>query len=414
MQYSPVRKGRGFLWPRASTHFTIFNKNSKSLPLIEHLPSKLPELQSSIFTVVGKWAHRHQALNLSQGFPNFGADPKLLDLVSKAMKAGYNQYAPMEGIYSLREVICEKIKHLYGKAYDPDKEITMVAGATQGIFTAITSVVHKGDEVIVFKPAYDCYEPAIELNGGSVVPLQMKGKEYRIDWNEFRAAITGKTRLVIINSPHNPTGNILSENDLEELSESLKNTDIMVLSDEVYEPMVFDGEVHRSVSRYPGLAERSFVMASFGKTFHVTGWKMGYCVAPAPLMKEFRKVHEFNVYAINHPIQRALAEYLAEPDHYLGLPELFQKKRDMFLEAIRPSRFSFTPSKGTYFQLLDYSRITAEGDVDFSRRLIEERGIASIPVSVFNLGNLDQKHLRFCFAKTDDTLLKAAEILNVI
>ncbi|NER09852.1 aminotransferase class I/II-fold pyridoxal phosphate-dependent enzyme [Muriicola jejuensis] len=381
---------------------------------MESLPSKLPDIQSSIFTVIGKWANEHKALNLSQGFPNFGADPKLLELVAEAMKAGYNQYAPMEGIYSLREVISEKIHALYGKSYDPDKEITLVAGATQGIFTAITAVVHKGDEVIVFKPAYDCYEPAITLNGGITVPLQMKGREYRIDWEEFRSAITEKTRLVIINSPHNPTGTVLSDNDMKELSAALSGTDVLVLSDEVYEHMVFDGEGQRSVSKYPGLAERSFAMASFGKTFHVTGWKMGYCVAPAYLMKEFRKVHEFNVYAINHPIQRALAQYLSEPKHYLNLSDFFQRKRDLFLEAIAPSRFSFTPSKGTYFQLLDYSGITDEGDVEFARRLIQEKGIASIPISVFNLGNLDQNQLRFCFAKTDDTLYKAAEILNAI
>ncbi len=378
------------------------------------LSSKLPNIQSSIFTVVGKWAHQHKALNLSQGFPNFGADPKLLELVSTAMNEGYNQYAPMEGIYSLREVISEKIGELYGKIYDPDREITLVAGATQGIFTAITSVVHKGDEVILFKPAYDCYEPAIALNGGVPVPLQMKGRDYHIDWDEFRAAITKRTRLVIINSPHNPTGAVLSKNDMKELSASLRDTDIVVLSDEVYEHMVFDQDSHQSVSKFPELAERSFAMASFGKTFHVTGWKMGYCAAPADLMKEFRKVHEFNVYAINHPIQRALAEYLKEPGHYLELPAFFQRKRDLFLEAISPSRFSFTPSKGTYFQLLDYSGITEEGDVSFAKRLIEEKGIASIPISVFNLNSLDHKQLRFCFAKTDDTLYKAAEILNTI
>lgn len=330
------------------------------------------------------------------------------------MEAGYNQYAPMEGIYSLREVISKKIEVLYGRSYHPDHEITMVAGATQGIFTAITAVVNKGDEVILFKPAYDCYEPAIEINGGIPVYLQMKGKEYRIDWDEFRAAITSRTRLVIINTPHNPTGSILREKDMKELADSLKNTDIMVLSDEVYEHMVFDGNEHQSVCRYPILAERSFAMASFGKTFHVTGWKMGYCAAPAPLMKEFRKVHEFNVYAINHPIQRALATYLSDPSHYLGLSEFFQRKRDLFLKAISPSRFSYTASSGTYFQLLDFSKITDEGDVDFSKRLIAEKGIASIPISVFNLDHLDRKQLRFCFAKTDETLYKAAEIINTI
>lgn len=382
--------------------------------MITTYQSKLPNVKPSIFTVMGKLAHKHGALNLSQGFPNFGADPELLDLVTEAMREGHNQYAPMEGVYSLREVVCRKIETLYGRMYDPDREITMVAGATQGIFTAITAVVHKGDEVILFKPAYDCYEPAIEINGGVPVFIQMRGKEHKIDWAEFRAAITSKTRLVIINTPHNPTGSILDHRDMEELSKSLQNTNIMVLSDEVYEHMIFDGQEHQSVSRFPGLAERSFVMASFGKTFHVTGWKMGYCAAPEPLMKEFRKVHEYNVYAINHPIQRAIAKYLSDPAHYLNLSPFFERKRDHFLEAISPSRFSFIPTRGTYFQLLDYSSISDEGDVAYAKKLILEKGIASIPISVFNLDNLDQKQLRFCFAKTDATLQKAAEILNAI
>jgi methionine aminotransferase len=359
-------------------------------------------------------AREHKALNLSQGFPNFETDPQLIQLVSEAMQQGANQYAPMEGIFSLREVISDKIEQLYGKRYAPEKEIIMVAGATQGIFTAITAVVHKGDEVIIFKPAYDCYEPAIEINGGIPVFIQMKGKDYKIDWEAFRASITNKTRLVIINTPHNPSGSILSAEDMKELASSLRGTNILVLSDEVYEHMVFDGRRHESVSRYPELAQRSFVMASFGKTFHVTGWKMGYCAAPAPLMAEFRKVHEFNVYAVNHPIQKALVSYLQNESNYLGLSPFFQRKRDLFLEAISPSRFSFTPTRGTYFQLLDYSAITNEGDVDFATRLIKEKGLASIPISVFNVDRLDQRQLRFCFAKTDDTLLQAAEIINSI
>jgi methionine aminotransferase len=378
------------------------------------LKSKLPHIQSSIFTVIGKLAKEHKALNLSQGFPNFETDPQLIQLVNEAMQQGANQYAPMEGIFSLREVISDKIEQLYGKRYAPDKEIIMVAGATQGIFTAITAVVHKGDEVIIFKPAYDCYEPAIEINGGIPVLIQMKGKDYKIDWEAFKASITSKTRLVIINTPHNPSGSILSEEDMKELAASLRGTDILVLSDEVYEHMIFDGRRHESVSRYPELAERSFVMASFGKTFHVTGWKMGYCAAPASLMAEFRKVHEFNVYAVNHPIQKALVPYLKNDSNYLGLSPFFQRKRDLFLEAIAPSRFSFTPTLGTYFQLLDYSAITNEGDVDFATSLIKEKGLASIPISVFCVDQLDQKQLRFCFAKTDDTLLQAADIINKI
>ncbi len=382
--------------------------------MISTLNSKLPNSQSSIFTIIGKMAREHKALNLSQGFPNFDTDPQLIQLVYEAMQQGANQYAPMEGIYSLREVISNKIERLYGKYYAPEKEIIMVAGATQGIFTAITAVVHKGDEVILFKPAYDCYEPAIEINGGIPVFMQMEGKDFKIDWDAFRARITDKTRLVIINTPHNPSGSILSAEDMKELAKSLHGTNILVLSDEVYEHMIYDGQSHQSVSKYPELAERSFVMASFGKTFHVTGWKMGYCAAPARLMKEFRKVHEFNVYAVNHPIQKALVPYLQNESNYLELSPFFQRKRDLFLDAIAPSRFTFTPTRGTYFQLLNYSEITNEGDVDFAIRLIKEKGLASIPISVFCVDQLDQKHLRFCFAKTDDTLLQAAAIINRI
>ncbi len=382
--------------------------------MIPSLTSKLPHVQSSIFTVIGRMAREHQALNLSQGFPNFAADPRLIAYVNEAMKKGLNQYAPMEGIMSLREVISEKLATLYGKSYSPEKEITLVAGATQGIFTTITAVVEKGDEVIILKPAYDCYEPAIKINGGVPVFVQMEGKEFKIIWEAFRNAITSRTKLVVINTPHNPSGMVFTPEDMNELAAILKDTNILVLSDEVYEHMVFDGASHESVAKYPDLAERSFIMASFGKTFHVTGWKMGYCAAPAPLMKEFRKIHEFNVYAVNHPIQSALVPYLSEPEHYLGLSAFFQKKRDLFLEAIAASRFRFIPSKGTYFQVLDYSAVTGENDVEFATRLIKEYGLASIPISVFNIDQLDHQQLRFCFAKTDETLLKAADILNAI
>ena len=382
--------------------------------MIPSLTSKLPHVQSSIFTVIGRMAREYQALNLSQGFPNFAADPRLIAYVNEAMKKGLNQYAPMEGILSLREVISEKLATLYGKSYSPEKEITLVAGATQGIFTAITAVIEKGDEVIILKPAYDCYEPAIRINGGIPVFVQMEGKEFKINWEAFRNAITSRTKLVVINTPHNPSGMVLTPEDMNELAASLKDTNILVLSDEVYEHMVFDGASHESVAKYPDLAERSFIMASFGKTFHVTGWKMGYCAAPAPLMKEFRKIHEFNVYAVNHPIQSALVPYLSEPEHYLGLSAFFQKKRDLFLEAIAASRFRFIPSKGTYFQVLDYSAVTGENDVEFATRLIKDYGLASIPISVFNIDQLDHQQLRFCFAKTDETLLKAADILNAI
>ena len=359
-------------------------------------------------------ARKHNALNLSQGYPNFAADPVLIQHVAEAMKKGVNQYAPMEGVYSLREVISEKIASLYGKVYHPDHELTLTAGATQAIFTAITAVVHPGDEVIIFKPAYDCYEPAIKINGGVPVLLQMKGKDFHIDWEEFRSVVTKKTKLVIINTPHNPSGMVLSQADMQQLGTSLKGTDILVLSDEVYEHMVYDGHTHESASKYPDLAERSFVIASFGKTFHVTGWKMGYCAAPASLMKEFRKIHEFNVFSVNHPIQNALVEYLSMKEHYLGLSSLFQKKRNLFLGAIKNSSFKCIPSQGTYFQIVDYSEITEENDIDFSSRLVKEYGLASIPISVFNLNKLDRQQLRFCFAKTDETLYKAAEIMNRI
>lgn len=376
--------------------------------------SKLPDVGTNIFTYIGKLAHQHSAVNLSQGFPNFSPDPKLLQLVDKALKGGHNQYAPMQGAFTLREIISEKINTLYGKTYHPESEITITAGATQAIFTAISTFVRQDDEVIVLKPAYDCYEPTIDLFGAKVIPVQLEGPDYKIDWNTFESAIGPKTKMVIINTPHNPTGTIWSENDMLQLQETLKDTDIILLSDEVYEHIVFDGKAHQSVSKFPDLASRSIVCSSFGKTFHVTGWKVGYCVAPKSLMEEFQKVHQFNVFCVNHPTQKALAEYLKTPGHYLDLNAFYQKKRDYFLEAIKGSKFKMTPSAGTYFQLLDYSEITNESDTDFAERLIKENKLASIPVSVFNLNNRDDKQLRFCFAKTDDVLDQAAEILNGI
>jgi len=357
-------------------------------------------------------AMEHQAINLAQGFPDFPADPKLIAYVYEAMKDGYNQYAPMAGIYSLREAIAQKIHALYEARYDPDTEITITIGATQALFTAITAFVYPGDEVILFKPAYDCYEPAIKINGGIPIPVQMKGKEFKIDWEEVRKVLGPKTRMVVINSPHNPSGNVLSGEDLQQLENLLKGTDVLVLSDEAYEHLVFDGLPLQSASRFPDLASRSLLCASFGKTFHATGWKMGYCAAPAELMKEFRKVHEFNVFAANHPTQRALAKYLRNPENYLQLPGFFQEKRDIFLSAVRQSRFRFTPSKGTYFQLLDYEGITQEKDVDFAKRMAREFGLAAIPISVFNIDQADYRQLRFCFAKKRETLERAGEILQ--
>ena len=374
--------------------------------------SKLPNVKTTIFTTVGNLARKHDAIDLSQGFPNFGADPRLIELVNKAMKAGHNQYAPMAGYFRLREMISEKIEKLHGKKYHPENEITVTVGATQAIFTAITAFIRPGDEVIVLKPAYDCYEPAIEVNGGIPVFVQLQGKDFKIDWNEFRSKITNKTKMVIINTPHNPSGRIFFEDDMVHLQEILRNTNIILVSDEVYEHIVFDGKEHQSASRFDDLASRSFVCASFGKTFHVTGWKMGYCVAPAELMNEFRKTHQFNVFCVDHPVQRAMAEYLQNENHYLDLNNFYQEKRDFFLNALANSRFEFTPSRGTYFQLLHYSKITQESDVDFAKRLIIDHKLASIPISVFNVGPKDDKVLRFCFAKTTDTLQRAVDILN--
>ncbi|NNL02794.1 MAG: methionine aminotransferase [Eudoraea sp.] len=380
----------------------------------QKINSKLPELPESIFTTMSRLAKEHEAINISQGFPNFEPDPVLIDLVAKAMKDGYNQYAPLGGIYPLREVIAEKISLLYGANYHPQSEITLTVGATQAIFTAISAMVWPGDEVIVLKPAYDCYEPAIKTNGGIPVLIQLKGKEYSIDWDEFKAHLNDKTRMVIINTPHNPSGMVFSSSDMLQLQSCLKDTNIILLSDEVYEHIVFDSNTHESASKYPDLASRSFVCASFGKTFHATGWKMGYCAAPAELMKEFQKIHEFNVFCVNHPFQRALAEYLKQPAHYLDLGPFYQEKRDLFLTAIQNSRFKFTPTQGTYFQLLDFSEISDESDVAFSERLTKEFGIATIPISVFNKDLVDNKQIRICFAKTPETLLKAAEIITAI
>ncbi|GAA4645651.1 pyridoxal phosphate-dependent aminotransferase [Pontixanthobacter gangjinensis] len=356
-------------------------------------------------------ANEYKAINLSQGFPNFETDQELKDLVTRAMNNGFNQYPPDIGVQALREQISRKVESLYAKHYDPDKEITVTSGATEALFNAISAFVHKGDEVIVLKPAYDTYEPTIELNGGKPVQIQLKGQDYQVDWEEVREAISPKTRMIIINTPHNPTGTVLSSEDMLDLENILKGTDIILLSDEVYEHLIFDGLEHQSTSRFPGLAERAVVCASFGKTFHNTGWKTGYCLAPRELMKEIRKVHELTVFSVNHPMQIAYADYLKDPQHYLELSGFYQQKRDLFLNLIKDSRFTCTPSSGTYYQLLNFSEITSENDVNFAERLVKEKGLAAIPVSVFNINQKDNSQLRFCFAKTDETLEKAAEIL---
>jgi methionine aminotransferase len=378
------------------------------------LSSKLPGTRTSIFAVISKMSHNHNALNLSQGYPDFPVDPKLIELVDQAMKNGKNQYAPLAGIMSLRETLCEKMNGLYGSDYKPETDITVTAGATQAIFTAISAFVEKDDEVIVFKPAYDCYEPAIKLNGGKPVLLEMKAPEHQIDWEEVRQNVSDKTKMIVINTPHNPSGKMLSKKDMESLQKITEGTDILVLSDEVYEHIVFDGKQHQSVARFPKLRKRSLAVFSFGKTFHATGWKTGYAIGPENLMREFQKVHQYNVFCANHPIQWALNEYLQNPENYLGLSEFYQQKRDLFLKLLQGSRFEFIPSEGTYFQLLKFDNITDEGDFAFAERLIKEYGLASIPVSAFSKNKRDDKMLRFCFAKKDETLEKAGEIISGI
>ena len=376
--------------------------------------SKLPQVSTSIFTVMSKMANDYGAINLSQGFPDFPISPELIQLVNKYMVNGLNQYAPMQGVLSLRGAIAEKVKFLYGAEYNPETEITITAGATQALFTAIMALVKEGDEVIIFTPAYDSYAPSIELAGGKTVYLPLQSPDYKIDWEQVKKIINSKTRMMIINTPHNPTGTILDKEDMLELEKITKGNDIIILSDEVYEHIIFDDHRHQSVSKFPGLAQRSLVVGSFGKTFHATGWKVGYCIAPENLMNEFRKIHQFNTFSVNTPVQYALAEYLQNKENYVRIGSMYQEKRDRFLKAIEASRFSPVKCNGTYFQLLNYSKISKESDVKFAEILTKEHQIASIPISVFYKNPMDEKVLRFCFAKTDDTLDRAAEILNSI
>ena len=380
----------------------------------QFIQSKLQHVTTSIFSVMSGLAHKENAINLSQGFPDFESDITLIKLVNNAMINGKNQYAPMPGIFSLRSAIAEKMGHLYNTSYNPETEITITAGATQAIFTVIAATIKKGDEVLIFKPAYDSYEPTIELFGGKTIAVQLNPEDFKIDWQIVKGLITEKTKMLIINTPHNPSGRVLSRQDMLQLEGILKDTNILLLSDEVYEHIIFDGEKHQSAALFPALRERTFITASFGKTFHNTGWKVGYCLAPKELMNEFRKVHQFNVFSVNHPTQVALAEYLKSPNNYLELGNFYQQKRDLFLSLIKDSKFEFIPSKGTYFQLLNFKNITSESDYDFAIRLTKEQKIASIPISVFNQNNLDTKVLRFCFAKTDVTLKQAADILCAI
>lgn len=373
--------------------------------------SKLPEVNDSIFSIMSALAHKHSAINLSQGFPNFPVDPILKEFIVKAIVEDKNQYAPMAGLMSLRVAISNMTQGQHQAFYNPESEICLTAGATQGISTAIQAIIHPGDEVIIFTPAYDCYEPAIRLAGGKSVPIAMKLPDFTIDWQEVRDKITTKTKMIMINSPHNPSGTMLSHKDMLQLEKIVVENNLLLLSDEVYEHIVYDERKHLSAAQYEGLRARSFITGSFGKTFHVTGWKMGYCLAPQHLMKEFYKVHQYVVYCVNHPVQDAIANYLQKPERYKDLGRFYQRKRDLFLNLIKDSRFTFKPTHGSYFQLLDYSNITDENDVAYAKKLTINNGIASIPISVFMNGE-DPKMLRFCFAKEDQELITAAQILN--
>ena len=374
--------------------------------------SKLPDVGTTIFTVMSQLATDHGAINLSQGFPDFPAPAGLLDRVSHHLRAGHNQYAPMGGLPALRAQIAHKTLALYGRSVDPDSEVTVTSGATEALFCAIEAVVEPGDEVLCLDPAYDSYDPAIRLAGGHAVHIPLRQPEFSVDWDRVRSAITPRTRLLILNSPHNPTGAVLSAADMAVLTELVRGTRLLLLGDEVYEHIIFDGRRHESLLRYPELAERSLVVSSFGKTYHATGWKIGYCMAPAALSREFRRVHQFVQFCVVTPMQWALADFLeSDPGHYLDLPAFYQVKRDRFCALLQPSRFRFTPSAGTYFQLLDYGAITGEPDVDYAQRLTREAGVACIPVSVFCAEPLTIPRLRFCFAKDPATLERAAEIL---
>lgn len=377
------------------------------------LQSRLPNVGTTIFTVMSALAAEKGAVNLGQGFPDFDCDPALVEAVTGAMKSGLNQYPPMTGVPVLREAIAAKIANLYGRQYDPTNAITVTAGATQAILTAILCCVHPGDEVIIIEPVYDSYVPAIELAGGKPMAVQMEvgPQGYSIPWSKVAAAVTSKTRLIMINSPHNPTGSVLREADIRALADIVRGTDILILSDEVYEHMIYDGGRHESVCRYPELAERSFVVSSFGKTYHVTGWKIGYVAAPAALMAEFRKVHQFNVFTVNTPVQHGIARFMADPAPYLDLSAFYQRKRDLFREGLKATRFHLLPSDGTYFQCVDYSNISGMPEADFAKWLTTEIGVAAIPVSAFYSEPTESGIVRFCFAKKDETLLTALERL---
>jgi methionine aminotransferase len=379
-----------------------------------HIESKLPNVGTTIFTVMSGLAAKHGAINLSQGFPNFNPSPRLQQLVTDHMAAGDNQYAPMPGLPLLRQRIAEKIRLVYGAEVDPDTEITVTAGGTQAIFCIIAAFVRPGDEVILIEPCYDSYRPSVEVVGGIAIPHALSAPDYHIDWAAIGRLITPRTRMICINTPNNPSGKTLTRADLDALAALVRNTDILVMSDEVYEHLMYDGLPHATVLTHPELRPRSLAIYSFGKTFHNTGWKTGYTVAPPELSTEFRKVHQFNVFSSNHPVQAAFADFLAHPEEYMGLPDFYQQKRDFFRQCLANTRFKLLPCEGTYFQLCDYSAISDEPDMDFCRRLTTDFGVAAIPVSVFFSDRRDDRVIRFCFAKTEDMLAAAGKALEQV
>jgi methionine aminotransferase len=379
-----------------------------------NLVSKLPHVGTTIFTVMSALAAEKNAVNLGQGFPDFDCDPELVNAVTRAMQSGLNQYPPMPGVPVLRAVIASKIEALYARSYSAEAEITVTAGATQAIITAILAVVHPGDEVIVLEPCYDSYVPNIALAGGVVVRVPLKPGTFRPDFDAIQAAITGKTRAIIVNSPHNPSGTVWTREEMRHLEQLLAPTNVILISDEVYEHMVFDGAKHLSAAMFGGLAERAFVVSSFGKTFHVTGWKVGYVAAPKPLTQEFRKVHQFNVFTVNTPVQYALAQYMQDPSPYLDLPDFYQQKRDLFRVGLSKTRFKLLPCQGTYFQSVDISAVSPLSETEFCQWLTSEVGVAAIPTSAFYGNGFDQHVVRFCFAKKNETLALALRKLQAL
>jgi len=379
-----------------------------------HIESKLPSVGTTIFTVMSRLAAEHGAINLSQGFPDFDCDPELVEAVARHMRRARNQYAPMQGVLELREAIAAKFAHFHGRRYDPETEVTVTSGGTEAIFDAVAAVVHPGDEVIVLEPCYDSYVPAIELSGGVPISVPLIYPEYAIDWAALRRTVTPKTRLLLINTPHNPAGAILGAGDIRELTALVEATNLLILSDEVYEHIIFDGAVHESMARHPALAERSFIIGSFGKTYHTTGWKVGYAVAPAALTAELRKVHQFVTFSTNTPMQYAIADFLSTRRGLSDLAPFYQAKRDLFLRLMEGSAFRPLPCRGSYFQLMDYSAITDEDDAAFALRLTREHGVASIPTSPFLYRSSAPNVVRFCFAKRDETLERAAERLRTV